>query len=298
MIHQPAKTDIRLLKLRPAGMFSNVNEVVQQLYLAELGGYCFLIDWGRSCYRETNRPGDPWNYYFEPCFLDISVQKECLPVLPGGVGVVCTRDNIITPRLKDGVCDPLLLPLDRRKAATLIKKYIRPLPNIISRVDEFKRRHFNRCMIGLHIRGAGKTDGGVSSLRAFHELTNGVPLKLYFDTVDSILQDMPCAHIFVCSDSSMVVNATRERFSGRVIAYPSTRSEFGEMHKDHPQNAGQSFPRAKLGADVLIEALLLSETDMFVHGISNVVNFVLCASPELKQTYIYGKNSSRASIHI
>ncbi len=44
-MHDPFRT----LKLRSAGMFSNVNEVVEQLRLAEQGGYRFAIDWSASC---------------------------------------------------------------------------------------------------------------------------------------------------------------------------------------------------------------------------------------------------------
>ena len=34
-----------VLNLRVHGMFSNVNEVIQQLYLAEQNGYNFEINW-------------------------------------------------------------------------------------------------------------------------------------------------------------------------------------------------------------------------------------------------------------
>jgi len=66
--NDPTTPDIRILRLRPAGMFSNVNEVIEQLRLAEIGKYQFIIDWSKSCYRDSKRKEDPWSYYFEPCF--------------------------------------------------------------------------------------------------------------------------------------------------------------------------------------------------------------------------------------
>lgn len=83
--------DLWLLKLRSAGMFSNVNEVVEQLRRAEAGGYRFVIDWSASTYRDPDVPGDPWGYYFHPCFAREAAEFQeaggdlsMLPVLPGG----------------------------------------------------------------------------------------------------------------------------------------------------------------------------------------------------------------------
>ncbi|MEP3673154.1 MAG: hypothetical protein ABJM86_09390, partial [Hyphomicrobiales bacterium] len=56
----------KILRLRPSGMFSNVNEVVQQIFLANKFKYRFTIDWSKSCYRDKARKEDPWLYYFEP----------------------------------------------------------------------------------------------------------------------------------------------------------------------------------------------------------------------------------------
>ena len=40
-------------------MFSNVCEVVQQLYDAKQGGYTFDIEWDSSPYRDPDRASDP-----------------------------------------------------------------------------------------------------------------------------------------------------------------------------------------------------------------------------------------------
>jgi hypothetical protein len=111
---------VRKLLLRPAGMFSNVNEVIQQLHIAEQQGYRFIIDWRDSCYLDPEHDQDPWLYYFEECFPDIDVDREHLPDLPTGRVIAYARGNIITPRFADGVRDPLLLPKcsSRRKRSS------------------------------------------------------------------------------------------------------------------------------------------------------------------------------------
>jgi len=72
------------------------------------------------------------------------------------------------------------------------------------------------------------------------------------------------------------------------MTYPSTGSDFGEMHnRAHPANKGKTFPRYKLGEDVLVEAYIFSHTNYFVHGNSNVVNYTPCLNPLLKHKYVY-----------
>jgi len=268
-------------------MFSNVNEVVQQLFLAEGSNYQFVIDWSESCYRDETHAGDPWEYYFNPCFEIAFDDHETAIGIPGGKEVVCTRNNIITPRLYDNRCDPLLLPKNRWEANRIINTYLTLSNRVANKIADFRKSHFDAQIIGLHIRGAGRTHGGVPKLRKKLDLEDGVPFSRYFASVNSALQIYPEAKIFVCSDSEMVIRRVQKQYGGRVITYDSTRSEFGEMHANHSENNGTIFPPFKLGMDVLAEAYLLSEADFFVHGNSNVVNFVLCNNPTLPHDYVY-----------
>lgn len=279
---------VRKLQLRPAGMFSNVNEVVEHLRLAELGGYRFFIDWHRSCYRDSTRSGDPWSYYFEPVFPNLKrpFWQLASPKLDTGYKVACTKANIITPRLRDGDCNPMLLPRDREGANRIIATYIRPNAAVTARVNAFRQDHFPAQVIGLHIRGQGKNDGGSAQRRNKHAPDGEVPLDVYFQAVDGKIATMPEAAIFACSDSDRVIDAVTGRYGDRVVTYAATRTEFGEMHMDHPENAGEAFDTYKLGMDVLVEALLLSETTVLIHGTSNVSSFALCKSPRLEHIYV------------
>ena len=284
-VHGRGTGDVRLLRLRSAGMFSNVNEVIEHLRLAQAGGYQFVIDWTESAYRDSGRLGDPWTYYFAPCFPDAVLPENPLQ-LPRGAPVACTCANIITPRLRDGDCNPLLLPRDRAGAGALIKAYLHLQPDVLDAIDRFQAEAFGPEMIGLHIRGPGRTDGGVPDLRRQYGDAGTVPLDPFCAAVDRALKARPEARIFACSDSSQVIDALRARYGARLVTYDATRSVFGEMHANHPENAGESFPRYKLGLDVLVEAHLLSRVDMLVHGNSNVTNFALCQAPALVHEYI------------
>lgn len=279
--------DIRQLNLRDDGLFSNVNEVVEQLRRAERDGYRFIIDWNKSCYKDENSLADPWEYFFYPCF-DVPNKKSLsrIPSLVGGPPVACSIDNVITPRLREGVCNPLLLPKDRHEAFRIIKKYIRLKESVSEKIDAFFVEHFRQPVIGLHVRGAGRTDGGVPEMRRILGGANDVPMVPFFNAVDGIMEGRKDARIFACSDSLSVMRAIIDRYGSRVIFWPALRSEFGEMHANHPANAGQHFPGFQLGSDVIAEAWLLARTSWLVHGNSNVTNFVLCLNPNLGNSYI------------
>jgi hypothetical protein len=269
-------------------MFSNVNEVVEQIRLATLDGYRFQIDWRLSVYRDPNRPEDPWEYYFHPCFeskrTDPPLAK--LPALLGGVKVACSTDKIITPRPIDGNCNPLLLPKDRPGAARIIAERLHLKAEILDKIDSFAAANFHGSLIGLHIRGPGRVDGGVPAMRRALNASGKAFVAPFFEAVDRALTQQPNARIFACSDALAVMRAITDRYGDRVLTWPATRSEFGEMHVSHPMNAGQEFSGFELGLDVIVEAWLLARTSWLVHGSSNVTNFVLCLNPNLPHTYI------------
>jgi hypothetical protein len=279
---------VKRLRLRSAGMFSNVNEVVEQARLAEAGGYRFVIDWQQSCYREPGRSDDPWLDYFEPCYPDAEpCRGEDLPDLPRGRPVCCTRENIITPRLRDGDCDPLLMPRDRDRAGRILARRVRIRADIVQEIDAFRLKHFSDPMIGLHVRGPGRNHGGTPMLRRPYRKRHGVPLDRYYAFVDRCLRQRPDARIFACSDSSVVIDDIRSRFGSRVVTYPAQRSREGEMHVAATSDASTPWSPYRLGRDILVEAELMAACDIFVHGCSNVANYVLCRSPSVPHIYAY-----------
>ena len=274
------------LRLRNSGMFSVVNEVIQYLYLAESKDYEFFIDWRHSCYLDVSRQGDPWEYYFEPCFKDVSATSG-LTLLPVGRSVACSKNNVITPRITDGNCKPLLMPYNRNVPNQLISKYLRLKPHIANAINQFEDKNFSQQTIGLHLRGLGRDHGGADELRAQGNGSNTIDYERFFAPIDEELMKKPDAKIFVCSDSQAVIDYVNNAYGQRAINYDSTRSAFGEMHANHPKNKGMSFSPYKLGLDIVMEAYLLARTDYFVHGNSNVANFVVSLNAQLRSCYVY-----------
>jgi hypothetical protein len=274
---------VKTLQLRRHGMFSNINEVVQHLHLAEQSGYKLAIDWSDSAYRDPKRSGDPWNYYFKDCFSGI--RPTMPPTFPSSDRSLVRRlDNIIAPRVeKDGV-HFLLIPKDRFLPGRLIDRYIALHKPIARRVESFVRSNFEGFVVGLHLRGPRRRDRDILVRRAHFGSDGGVPFQLYFRFVDEELAQHPGARIFACSDSSLVIDRIVARYGSRVATYDAARSLLGEMHGDRLTR--ERFSPYRLGEDVLVEAYCLAQTSVFIHGTSNIANFILCKNPKIAHRYV------------
>ena len=85
---------------------------------------------------------------------------------------------------------------------------------------------------------------------------------------------------FVATDEQKLLEEAQELLSGPVIYCDSYRSLNGEpLHRPKKK---QDYSKAKLGEEVLIETLLLSKCNGFVHTRSNVSTAVLFFNPELE----------------
>lgn len=273
----------RLLPLTPAGMFSNVNSVVESAYRAEQNGYAFYIDWPDSSYSKADHGNNAWEVFFEQSFdIPKDIDIKALPHLPVGPAVNCTVDNIITPHVIHGNWRTLLPPKDRARAGKVINKYIKPTNLITDEIKKFEESCGYKPYVGLHIRGPER-NSEVMTLRAGFWLKNGVPLRLYIRNLKNVLKETGIHHVLVCSDSSAIIREVQKQFGDRVLTYDSSRSEAGGVHR----SKDAQYDQVKLGVDVVVEAYLLSKSKVLVHGNSNIVNFALCKNPNMRSVYVY-----------
>jgi hypothetical protein len=285
---EPKDLSIMRLDLGGAGMFGSVNTAVGFASLAEQDGRQLVVSWRNSVYRDpVFRDIDPWAYYFQPIFDGVHWVKGMANARQHYPDTVLSEDHPICPRYRDGLRDALALPKDRKRGNELLKKYVRPKYLTRAFYDDFADAFFNGPVIGLHLRGPGRLDGGAARLRQLIDPSNPVPYEHYFYAVDKALRERPRAKVFCCSDSLEVIRKCREQWGDRVLVYPASRSEYGEMHDSHEKNKGKIFSPYKLGIDIIAEAHLLAKCNHFVHGNSNVANYVLCRAPNLGNTYVY-----------
>ena len=105
----------------------------------------------------------------------------------------------------------------------------------------------------------------------------------YMKEIDALLDCKPDALVYIATDTQVSFERFLKRYNRRCIYYNAKRSSENET----PQ---LEFGGAKIGEEVLIEALLLARTDFLVHGISNVAYGVLCFNPVLPHIDIYERN--------
>lgn len=269
------------------GMFANVHHVAAFARAAEADGRDFVIQWDNSPYADPDRTDDPWLAFFEPVFPGAQASPNAPSVRALYPQVPLSSDHLFHPRLIAGQRDTMTLPADRQLGHDVLARYIRLNRTTQAFIDDFAATFFTRPVIGLHLRGPGRLHGGAAEMREMAQPGGGVPYALYFDAVDAALADHPEALVFGCSDSAEVIEEIAARYGERALFYPATRSRFGEMQDNHPENEGQEFAPYKLGLDVIVEAHLLARSTHFVHGNSNVANYVLCRAPEMPSTYVY-----------
>jgi hypothetical protein len=190
--------DMKRVELRMGGMFSNVNEVVQRLHLANQGGFGFVIRWSGSFYQDKERSDDPWSYFFEPCFPEDGIDAASLDLWGDTRHITRGSDNTITPRAGWRDASMLMLPNNRHIAAGHINNHLTTKPAIQKTIDTFSQAHFTQPTIGLHIRGQGRADGGATELRTQLPCESGMPFGQYFDLVRKELRLTPAARIFIC----------------------------------------------------------------------------------------------------
>ena len=155
--------------------------------------------------------------------------------------------------------------LYRKHINNLIKKYITIKSHILWKIINFYVSFMEgKKTVGIHIRGTDKhSEAPPIDISKFIEIANK-----YSD------------HQFlVASDEYAIIDKLKKELKGNVIYYDAFRSnQTGAIHKINPCE--------QIGQEVLIEVLLLSYCDIFIHSISNVSTAVLFFNPELHNIYL------------
>lgn len=206
--------------------------------------------------RDTECKDNAWNCFFKP----VSNQKY----VPG--------DHIHNEyATKNGQIWVAVPPCSHQRffINEVIQKWIHINDTIQAIVNNFYENHLKgKKTIGIHIRRTDKSDERPH-----------IPLNVIFDCANSYDVDQ----YFVATDEEEILQAAKVLLKKPVICFNARRSINGlPIHYDKEQpNKTQS------GREVLIEALLLSRTDFFIHTISNVSTAVLYFNPQLPHVELY-----------
>ena len=229
-----------------------------------------IIYWDKnSCYYDgagyneipnSSFSYNAWEYYFEQ--VSTHTYKEKDPQWQGfrdldGKGVSLLKDlgeKYNTKKYRD-------------QMHKIIKKFIQIKPSVLKKVDQFYQKHMDGIItIGLHIRGTDK----------FTEV-KPVSLDAFFQAAREAAKNYPNCQFFIATDEASILEEAQRKLPGKVIYYDSYRSVNGKPLHTHTKG----YSKAKLGEEILIEALLLSRCDVFIHTVSNVSMCVLFINPDI-----------------
>jgi len=276
-----------IVNLRRSRMFSELNRLLAAAHWAQQNNRRLIPRWVGGRYAPPSTDG--FGRYFHRLDHDPTAADSAAETVDRQDARFGPRHRIVAPRgplppavqKKYGEPTSLLPPLDRALGQRLIATALVPRWEILAMVAaawSANRLDARGPVIGLHLRGPGRLHGGAGWF--CERLGEGnPPFAAYWRAVDRLPADQP---ILLCTDAGCVRRGVVERYGAdRVACVSGQLPEEGEPHK------GDRYPPEALGLSILVDAWLLAHCSFFVHGNSNVANFVLCLNPALPHEDIY-----------
>jgi hypothetical protein len=247
----------------PHGFFSAFFGVLNHLYWCERTGNTPVVYWGRESHYwhkdGYNGSLNAWEYFFEPVSLQTATESE-------------PRDTYFLVDTSICVWPAIPIASETRERILLANRLINTYIKINSIVDNKVTSFFNNNMlgkktIGIHLRGSEKT----SEVR-------GVDPLIILARANQEAELLGDCQFLVATDEYQLLRLAEKTLHRKVIHYPCRRA-----NDSVPLYRLRSIEnKALLGEDVLIEMLLLTQCDLFLHTYSNVSSAVLYFNPSLK----------------
>ncbi len=273
-----------------AGFFCEFGKVICNLiYFEQDGIRSMYVDWTNQFFPfKDDQHGNGWDLFFEPVVIDSDILDTSQSVQKGG--------NCNTHDLHDQVCVAQWLRYDdylpyRRFVHDKINKHIRIKPHILNEIESFYKKHMEgHICIGVHVRyafgHAAETPKGHPSLQEYCNEVNNLLTKHSNSSVK----------IFLASDSHVAINYFKAQYGDKLIYLDTYRSSDGQdpglmygnddYWMSHIEEWHKAKPGYHGGLGALMDCLLLSKCDYFIHITSNVASFVCFFSPYIKSIYL------------
>jgi hypothetical protein len=231
-----------------AGFFSNVNFVLNQLLICKKSKYTPIIDMEnyKTIYNENKKifnTYNAWEYYFN------KLNKYKL------IDVYKSKNVIINPineKIKFEMSDKIL---------NHFKNKIIPHIKFQSLADRFIKKKFNKNdkILGIHLRGTSyKTAVG----HAFPPTP-----KIMSEFIDKLMNEYKYNKIFLVTEEAKYLDFFKNKYKNKCYYLNSFRSKSNDAFKIYPRK----LHRYKLGAETLVESLVLSKCNGLAYVKSNLI---------------------------
>lgn len=273
-----------------AGFFAELTKVISAIIECEQFDIKELdIDWSQEFFPYKDDPiENGWNLFFEPVYLR-NEDSSCR------VNRTIQRNSHF---LHDQLCINHWMEYHkhlpyRQSINEVLKKHLKIKATILEQFLDIYEQHLNGYYcIGVHVRwGAAHTA----------ESPKGTPtLENYISEISNSIKQNQTSKplkIFLATDSQEVIAKFKKHFPEQLLFYlPIPRSvgrkeshliyENAAYWISHPSEFHQKKPGYLGGVGVLLDCLLLSKCDVFIHSSSNIAEFVSFFSPHIQSVYI------------
>jgi len=285
-----------LIKSWGTGFWSDVDNLIGNLLLAEMTGRTPVVDWGANCLFSDNPSENAFVQFFEPLnsveaqhlaggaysiypptwlkenltSCDVSTLSETYARLPGLHYLTRSEDVLVSDYfVAVNELAPWIGPDHHlfgltvdELYRTLFRKHLRLKPEIWTEIETFwDSRLAGIKLLAVHVRGSDKVTEDVN-----------LPIinQLYHVEIDAFLQCSPDARIFLITDSTPVADHFISYYGNRVITTPCRRTS---------SRQGIHFQRTDskrmLGVEVLRDVFLAIRCHSFLgYGLSSVSSAV------------------------
>ena len=293
--------------IKNAGFFAYVQYALNQIKYCEANNFLPVINFDESYgnyFVDPARGENMWDYFFHPVcqFTWSDIQSRVLdpddPLTQGDVvtlsdeeiGELCQnnpngifhytygywREN--PPEDIDRWYDE-----QRKRGHAYLAKYVKVKQSILDSVEALLYENADgQFLVGAHIRGTDM------------KYAPTVPLERYIEHLDTLVSEHDRIKIFIATDQQQYIEILKKKYGEKMFFQDCLRS-----HNATNQHKFKRKDKSRLGAEVLIDALLLSRCDYLLKCPSAVGEFAHYFNPQLEsldlnfnQTTIDGYNFS------
>lgn len=261
-----------------AGFFSNLNFILNYILYAIKKKYVPIIDMKNfpTIYNEIKKisnNSNAWEYYFK------KINKYKLSEVYKSRKIIFSSSF-----LKRGMSLDILA----NKEFIKIKKLIEIKNSYIKESKNFIKKNFkkNEKILGVHLRG--------TSYKIARNHPFPIPKEMMANVVKQIIKKEKVNKIFLCTEDENYFKYFKNIFKGKLIFLESYRTNKIDAFKIYPRKNH----RYKLGKEILIETLILSNCENLVFVNSNVIDAAIFFSKKKQKKYeiFLGQNSNNKLI--
>lgn len=293
--HKPGSA-IRV-RLGKFGLFFNIARYVSGVAWAKTHSQIVMPWWPLTVSRYTAAGGTPvgdtWDQFFERIGHTWSDAARCKQTVSYGstrkwcpISLKTYQYPAWYEAIKPVNDASYVLGVPHRSPADkqLIDDYVKLRPEIRDRIEAVYQEHLaGRHVIGLHVRGPGRHHDGTLLLNWYCQYDQSPPYDAYAALVEKHLRSDSV--ILLGTDAGCVQDHFRARWGDQVFCTAPQTAHLGEAHEQADHGGDDPY---QLGLHALRDAYLLARADVFVHGHSNMSNYIICMAPDTPGEDVYG----------